>query len=445
MTTETQKSFKVSDVAKRGYSEVKKYLYEKANEDAQEGKPVAWCCPTVIYGNYHMILSAMDIVPMAMDHFGAICAVKGVASYFLDACAKDYISDSLCGYMRCVYGHAMLAKQMGKMPPEAPLGGWPKPALMVGRPTYCDGTIKVFQTLARHYDVPVYHCDMYPAVYHEDTEAYRERLIMYQYSELKDFADFAQRVTGRKVDWDKLSEMVYRQEEIHRLWREIDEMRKNIPCPISNLDLWAVIAPGFWLPGREETLKFFHDLHAEVSKRVADKAGVIPNEKYRLMWMELPPWHGLDMFEYFMQKEAVFAIESFWYSQFMIPVEKPDNVTDPLMRLAYEVPTFSSKLMKMAKGDAEAWRTQFYLMLARDWKIDGVVSHPLLSCRAPSFSQRHAEDILLNKYKIPSIRIQGDIVDKRAMLPFEQLKPQIDAFIETVANYKEIRRQEGLM
>jgi len=62
-------TFKVSEVAKKGFSMVKKYLYEKAKEEAKEGKPVAWVCPTVIYGPFHMILEAMDIVPMAMDHF----------------------------------------------------------------------------------------------------------------------------------------------------------------------------------------------------------------------------------------------------------------------------------------------------------------------------------------------------------------------------------------
>nr|HID59747.1 2-hydroxyacyl-CoA dehydratase [Desulfobacterales bacterium] len=443
---EAKKStFKVSEVAKKGYSLVKKYLYEKAKEDAKQGKPVAWVCPTVIYGPFHMILDAMDIVPMAMDHFGAMCAVKGVASYFLDACAKEYLSDSLCGYMRCVYSHAMLAKELGEMPPEAPLGGWPKPTLMVERTTYCDGTYKVFQTLARHYDVPVYHVDLYPGVYHKNIEEYRKRLIQYQYEDLKNFAMFAEKVTGKRIDWDKLSEMVYRQEEIHRLWREVDLLRKTVPCPISNLDLWAVIAPGFWLPGKEETLVFFQNLLEEVKTRAKTGLGVVPEEKYRLMWIELPPWHGLEMFNYFMSKGAVFVIESFWYSQFLIPTDKPDNITDPLLRIAYEVPTFSTKLISMAEDEALAWRTQFYLYMAKEWKVDGLVSHPLLSCRAPSFSQRHAEELLMKLYKIPNIRIQGDIVDKRAMLPFDQLKPQIDTFLESVAYHKELRRKEGVI
>jgi len=263
--------------------------------------------------------------------------------------------------MRCVYSHAMLAKELGEMPPEAPLGGWPKPALMVGRTTYCDGTIKMFQTLARHYDVPVYHVDLYPGVYHKNIEEYRKRFIEYQYEDLKNFAKFAQEVTGKKIDWDKLSEMVYMQEEIHRLWREVDLLRRTVPCPISNLDLWAVIAPGFWLPGKEETLVFFQDLLEEVENRVKAGVGVVPEEKYRLMWIELPPWHGLEMFDYFMSKGAVFVIESFWYSQFLIPTDKPDSITDPLLRIAYEVPTFSTKLISMPEGESLAWRTQFYL------------------------------------------------------------------------------------
>jgi len=84
-------------------------------------------------------------------------------------------------------------------------------------------------------------------------------------------------------------------------------------------------------------------------------------------------------------------------------------------------------------------------VMAKEWKVDGLVSHPLLSCRAPSFSQRHAEELLLRMYKVPNIRIQGDIVDKRAMLPFDQLKPQIDTFLESVAYHKELRKKEGII
>ncbi len=439
---EKKRTFKASEVAKRGYSLVKQYLYQRAHDKAKEDEPIAWACPTVIYGPFCMILDAMDVPAMAMDHFGAICAVKDVATFFLDACSKDYLSDSLCGYMRCTYGHAFLAKELGKMPKEAPLGGWPKPTLMVERSAYCDGTYKIFQALSRYYDVPVYFIDQSPAIWHKNLEEYRQRLIEYQYNELKDFALFAQKVTGKKLDEKKLDKLVRTNEEIHRLWREVNNLRKNSPCPISNLDMWAVIAPGFWLPGKEETLEFFKELYEEVKSRVENGVGVIPDEKFRLMWIELPPWHGLDMFEYFLSKGAVFVIESFWYSQFMLPVEKPDTVTDPILRLAYEIPSYTCSAIEMAKDEALAWRSQFYLWMAREWKVDGVVSYPLLSCRAPSFSQRHAEEVLFKIDSIPSLRIQGDIVDKRAMLPFEQLRPQIDAFLETVAYYKE-KRERG--
>jgi benzoyl-CoA reductase/2-hydroxyglutaryl-CoA dehydratase subunit BcrC/BadD/HgdB len=440
-----RKAFKASEVAKEGYSVLRKHLYGELHDHARAGEPIAWCAPTIMYGAYAMILTAMDIAYTSMDHFGAVCAVKGVAPKFMDICARDYVSDSLCSYMRNMYGFALLSKEMGQIPPEAPLGGWPQPTLMVSRgASYCDGTVKVFQALARYCDVPVYNCDLGWATYHKDSNNYLERLIKYQYGELKDFVEFAQRVTGKKMDWDKLSAMVYRNEEILRVWREVNNLRKNRPCPISNLDFWAIIAPGFWLPGREETLKYFQDLHAEVKTRVENKMGVVPEEKFRLMWIELPPWHSLEMFEYFMQHGAVFVIESETYSTFLIPVEKPDHVTDPLMRLAYEVSSYSVRAMERAQSESLSWRTQRYLDMARDWKVDGVVSHPLLSCRTSAYSLRHAEDVLQKKDKLPVIRIQGDLVDKRAMPPFEQLKPQIDAFLQTVAYQQENRKKAGL-
>ena len=83
----------------------------------------------------------------------------------------------------------------------------------------------------------------------------------------------------------------------------------------------------------------------------------------------------------------------------------------------------------------------YYLKMAKEWDVDGVVIHPLLSCRNSVFNLKHAEDALRTILKLPCLRIQGDIVDTRAQLPLEQLKPQIDAFIETVDYQKQLRKQ----
>ena len=246
---------------------------------------------------------------------------------------------------------------------------------------------------------------------------------------------------GRKLDMDRLSEMVARNEEANRLWREVEIMRQTIPCPVPCVDFWAALAPGFWLSGFEEHLKYFQDLHVEVKYRVENKMGVVPEEKYRLMWLELPPWYGLDMFPYFESKGAVFVIESYTYHMFLIPIERPESITDPVLRLAWEFPVMSTSLMPEAEKESLSWRVQFYLKMAREWKVDGVVIHPLLTCRNSPYDLKHAEDALMKFLKLPSLRIQGDIADKRAMLPLDQLKPQIDTFLETVDYYKRLREQ----
>lgn len=439
MEEKKARAAKATDMAKIGGRVQRRLIYERAHQYAAEGKPIAWLTSNVLCEPFAMILEAMDIATLHMDNFGAICAVKDVATHFLDIAGTDNLPDTLCSYMRATYGHVLKAKQLGEMPPEAPYGGWPKPIMMVERSTYCDGTFKFFQTLARHYDVPVYHVDSCWAIPHKDLEDYKERFIEYRYQDLKGFVTFTEKVTGRKLDMDRLSERVARHEEVSRLWREIEEMRQTIPCPIPCVDFWAIIAPGFWIPGFEEQVEYFQGLHAEVKYRVENKMGAVPDEKYRLMWLELPPWYGLDMFPYFESKGAVFVIESYTYHQFLIPQNKPDAITDPLLRLAWEIPAMSIGILPEAEKESLSGRVQFYVKMAREWKVDGAVIHPLLTCRNSPYDLKHAEDALMRFLKIPSLRIQGDIVDKRAMLPFDQLKPQIDTFLETVDYYKRLR------
>ena len=141
---EVARAVKVTEMAKMGGRMQRRLIYERAHQYAAEGKPVAWLISSAIFEAYQMILEAMDIATLHTDNFGGVCAYKDVATYFLDIASTDNLPDTLCSYMRATYGHLLKAKELGKMPPEAPYGGWPKPVMMVGRSTWCDGTFKFF-------------------------------------------------------------------------------------------------------------------------------------------------------------------------------------------------------------------------------------------------------------------------------------------------------------
>ena len=66
-----------------------------------------------------------------------------------------------------------------------------------------------------------------------------------------------------------------------------------------------------------------------------------------------------------------------------------------------------------------------------------------MSCRPTTYSLLHIKDVLEKKLKVPGVMIEGDIVDLRVFNKEEALS-KLDAFIETMEHYREIRKEEGL-
>jgi len=63
------------------------------------------------------------------------------------------------------------------------------------------------------------------------------------------------------------------------------------------------------------------------------------------------------------------------------------------------------------------------------YKVDGIVFHPIKSCRTTSTGQADTRRSLLQATDIPSLFIESDMMDKRVVSE-AQLKNRIDAFFE---------------
>ena len=64
-----------------------------------------------------------------------------------------------------------------------------------------------------------------------------------------------------------------------------------------------------------------------------------------------------------------------------------------------------------------------------DYKVDGIVFHPIKSCRTVSTGLADQRRALMALRDIPSLFIESDMMDKRVVSE-AQLKNRIDAFFE---------------
>jgi len=419
-------------------------MYKEGIEARQAGKPVAWCM--VSFWEADPILKAMDVCTVYPENYGAVCASFGAASAYMERSEAEGFPNYLCGYARNCIGYTAGMHDLGEIPPEAPMGGMPKPDLLLGSGALCDAHYKWFQALGRYLDAPVWVMELpLPGVKEHFMEGAKENAIRFIVNELKEFVNFLEHLTGKKMDWDKLDEIVDDMVEINRIWHEINMLRRSRPCPMHSRDFWSSMSGSLYLSGDlKSTLDLYRKMYDEIKFRVDNEIGALfAEEKYRLIFIELPPWHSLGIFNQLAERGWNFVTESWAYH----PPKPIDlsKISDPLERIARFTYQWLTGYYADALKAGEWWGYHAYpsLEYARDSQCDGALLHPLLSCRTATNHLMLIKERLMKKYKIPSLVVEGDIVDLNLFDPVDALR-KAETFEAIMDHYKGVRSEEGL-
>jgi benzoyl-CoA reductase/2-hydroxyglutaryl-CoA dehydratase subunit BcrC/BadD/HgdB len=397
---------------------------------------VAWCMMNIP----QEILFAMNIIPMFPEQYSTACAAKQAATTYCEKAETEGFSVDICSLCRIGLGYAAIYNELGELPPETPYGGIPKPDMFISRGS-CDPGYKWFQAL-QYWNLPmfVYDDPAPPLEADPKDERTASRYINYYLGQYKELVAFLEKVTGRKMDWDRLSQILENGQEIWRLSYEINQLRKAIPAPMATQDHMAAVLPFWILTGAEKALDFARKLHKEVQDRVNNKIGVLPNEKYRLLWSGMATYHNMGIFNYFEKQGAVFAIETEYLPN--IPVEL--DVSNPLEALAKRE-YYSGRRPRSIPGGSKLgdatmeYPLELFLEIIKDYHIDGVVMHSVRSCRLVSIGQLRTKQILEQRLKIPVISFEGDMADARVYSEAETEK-MTNTFLEMLEASKTTKR-----
>jgi benzoyl-CoA reductase subunit B len=370
----------------------------------------------------------------------------GVAQQYLEQAYADGFPTHLCGYSLATLGYTsrMMREFKGEVPPEAPFGGMPKPLFLLSSSAICDARYKWFQSLGRYMDVPVWPLESpSPGVKEFFIEGAFETMVNTGVRHLRDFVAFVESMLGKKMDWDKLDKTVDLMIEVNRVWYEVNELRKAKPCPMHSRDFWSAMSPALFLMGDvEDSLQLYQNMYQEVKDRINNHIGAIPEEKYRLLFAELPPWHSLGFFDKLAERGWNFVVESFGYRP-PIPLHL-SGISDPLERITrFNLQFFAGYSEEAKRQNLPSGSFAYpYIKYAREWKCDGAMLHPLISCRSASTHLPYVANVLIENLKVPSLTIEGDIVDLRLFNPEDALA-KAEPFEETMEHYRRVRKEEG--
>jgi len=411
-------------------------LVRKMSQDAHEAKAAGIPTSYQFINCYNDEISrAMGIVPIWTENYAGLCAAKMQAPRFLEKAQTEGYSPTLCTYCTVNLGFDAMRHELGAMPPDAPDGGMELPDIMLGcGRDNCDPRYLAYRAVRRYVKVPLYVNDIPWPPHDANLKEVQGYYIRYLAEELKGLIEFLEGYFHKKMDYERLAEVVDIAERTERLFWEAYQMRKAIPCPMPTEDAMNCMVPLNFFRGTTEALEFYQDLCDELKYRVDNKMGVVPEEEYRLLWGGgLPPWYALRTFNYYETLGAVFVIEDTYRPP--DPIELPPQMVDPVERIAWRALMRFSYWTEKAQKHTGSPMVERLLDYINEYRIDGVVFHRAITCRTLHTGQIYAIDRLKKWTDLPMLVLEGDIVDASAF-DEAQTKSQIDAFIDAVAAHK---------
>jgi len=400
--------------ATRGFyrNYIKKY-YEDAHRAKAEKKPVAWVASTFPVET----LLAMDVYPVWPENYASVCAARQVSVGFCERAEREGFSRDLCSYSRCVLG-SMFGEEK-----DLPEGGLPKPDFLVTTTCACDTHLKWFQVASRMYKVPLFLLDVPYNINGADSLNLDKTHIEFYVSQLEELFSFLEKQTGTRMDKAKLRETLALSNQTSQLWMEIQDYRRTIPCPMDARDAFSAVFFMLCIPGTQQAIDYYTQLREEVRQRAKDGIGVVENEKFRLVWDNLPLWFNLKIFEYLNSLGAVVVAEVFSHTW-----ARSLDPSKPFESLARKY------LPNMANSTIQR-RVDIILNLAKDFQVNGVILPTNWGCRMMSLGETIVRDAVYEKLGIPSLIIDLDSSDWR-IYNEALVKDRFQTFFETLTMKK---------
>jgi len=369
-------------------------------------KKIAW----ITSGGPVEFLLAADIIPIYPENHGAMLGAARMSVEVCEVAEKLGYSRDLCSYARGDIGSAISKK--------SPIGGLPRPDFLLACNNICGTVLKWYQTLSQLFNVPLFFLDT-PFIHHQ---LIPESLV-YVRQQFEELMEFLESQTRRKFDRDRLAEVVQYSAESAMLWKEVLDQCTYRPSPMSCFDAFINMAPIVTLRGTKEVVNFYREMRAELKERISRGISAVPEEKFRLLWDNIPIWYKMrELSELFASYGACLVADTYTHAWVFAGM----NTKDPLEGLsqAYTMVYLNISIDLMVER---------ILDLLMRFAADGLIIHSNRSCKPYSLGQYDIQRLIYERSAIPSLIIEADMTDARAYSE-AQIKTRIEAFMETLQN-----------
>jgi benzoyl-CoA reductase subunit B len=383
-----------------------------------------------VMGSLVELLRTFDLQVVFPEINSLQTAVRKVSDEYLNLAEDHGFSPDVCGYVKADYA---LQLRGG----EHPMGTIPPPDVAVYT-NACNTYIKWAEIWERMYDIPIFTLDVpgsrsAPGVALSGTDSKSDqKYVEYQ---LRELIELLEKMTGTPFDIDRLREVLDVTNQMGRSWRRLLEINRETPAVYDSM-MEGTIFLGVVnaLRGTPEGAKYFADLVEEMEYKLAH--GVTPHgnepEKHRLIFVGVPCYPIFRRFYHlFLDWGGTFVGSTYlWFASGGFNLDFEYDLERPLESLAEGL-----MLGVRSAVDSMLFQDRALIETIDAYGADGVVYHPIKSCRTVSTGLADSRRVVLEERDVLCLYIESDMMDKRVVSE-AQMKNRIDAFFEGLDSRK---------
>lgn len=341
------------------------------------------------------ICQCFDLNCLSIEFMASYLSGFQCEDYFIDFAEQQGLAPTLCSYHKTFIG----AIDSGIIPPA----GFATATSMI-----CDGNLNTFRYLCDKYRIENFLLDV-PTQYSEDA-------VSYLVGQLKELIAVLEKRTGKKMDYDRLQEILERENRSLALYREflMIQTKKNYPTTLT-LSMFLLLATHLCI-GTPEIYDFFKTMREEIES-YPDFDGL------RILWVHLFPFYQETLKNYFNYSDRYLLQTSEMHFDYMEALD-PDR---PLESLA-------KKMICNIYNAPFQEKARLVEQLAKKYHSDAVINFCHWGCKQSSGGVMLLRE-QLRRAGIPLLVLDGDAMDRRGSFD-GQIRTRLEAFLEMVSKGK---------
>nr|HPI91198.1 2-hydroxyacyl-CoA dehydratase family protein [Spirochaetota bacterium] len=163
-----------------------------------------------------------------------------------------------------------------------------RPDLLISDTNNCSLLVKWFDVYHREYRAPHFILDV-PFCYEDQ----KEPDLNYIVDQYHDLIKTIETMTGQTCDYEKVRRAVQNTAIALKEWKRFARAALSVPSGITAFDTFVHMASYITLRGTEELVEQYRLLADDTEELVARGAFPVKEERYRLLWDNIAPWHQL--------------------------------------------------------------------------------------------------------------------------------------------------------